>query len=197
MAFSCKRARTPALKKAAVRRGSESLRPSKFIIRPRAIQRAVPRQRSGPRTVSPVVARLRAFAAFLRPGQRPSPTEGAKRGVGPFVAGRAGWWCWPLPGAAFCPSGRTMQAGPPGQCRRSIFVRDKAVISPPLTPSRNAGREGREKDLLSLSRPVLGMLTWLRFGAVEPHMAPKQRKRPPLSRFRWLRGGSSRRFPQF
>ena len=49
------------------------------------MQRAVPRQRSGPRTVFPVWARLRAFAALLRPGQSPGPTEGVKRGVGPFV----------------------------------------------------------------------------------------------------------------
>lgn len=122
---------------------SESLRPGKSIIRPRAIQRAVPHQRSGSRTVSPVVARLRAFVALLRPGQRPSPTEGAKRGVGPFVAGCADWWCWPLPGAAFCPPGRTMQAGPPGQCRRSIFVRDKTVAH--RLSHRPATRVGRDE----------------------------------------------------
>lgn len=34
-----------------------------------------------------------------------------------------------------------MQVGIGGQCRHSIFLLDKAVLSPPFTPPRNAGRE--------------------------------------------------------
>ena len=104
------------------------------------MQRAVPRQRSGPRTVSPVWARLRAFAALLRAGQSPRPNQGVKRGVGPFVGRLCGAAGSRPCESRFRPPERPMQAGIGGQSSRSIFLLDKAVAHRLRTPPRNAGR---------------------------------------------------------
>ena len=106
----------------------------------RAMQRAVLRQRSGPRAVSPASGRLRAFVPLLRPRQRPSPTGRTERGVGPLWANHAGQGLRAASPPFFCPPERAWQTGFGGQCRGSIFVLDKVVTSPPHTPSRNAGR---------------------------------------------------------
>ena len=109
------------------------------------MQRAVPRQRSGPRTVSPVWARLRAFAALLRAGQSPRPNQGVKRGVGPFVGRLCGAAGSRPCESRFRPPERPMQAGIGGQSSRSIFLLDKGGWSlcahPPANtaPQRGSG----------------------------------------------------------
>ena len=57
---------------------------------------AVPHPRGDPPAVSPVLGRLRAFAALLGGGQRPSPTGAMKRGVAPLWPGCGGRRFWPL-----------------------------------------------------------------------------------------------------
>ena len=73
---------------------------------------------------APVSALLRAFVALLGRWWHPCTP--------PTLETR----CRPPVGRCFGSEGR----GRRGQCRGSIFVLDKAVISPPPTPSRNAGR---------------------------------------------------------
>ena len=107
------------------------------------MQRAVPRQRSGPRTGFPVWARLRAFAALLRAGQSPRPNQGVKRGVGPFVGRLCGAAGSRPCESRFRPPERPMQAGIGGQSSRSIFLLDKAVAH--RLSHRPATRVGRMK----------------------------------------------------
>ena len=158
---------------------------------------AVPHPRGGPPAVSPVLGRLKAFAALLGGGQRPSPTGAMKRGVAPLWPGCGGRRFWALARASFRPPGRAMQAPRQGQSRRSIFVLDKAAAHRlSHRPAMRVGRDGKT-NLLNPFRPVFGKLVWLRFWAVEPTMAPNQRKCPPLGRFGWLRGGSGGHFQHF
>lgn len=61
-----------------------------------AMQRAVPRQRSGPPAVSPVPASPSAFAALPGGGVAPVPIQPMKRGVGLLWAAVAEWGPGPL-----------------------------------------------------------------------------------------------------
>ena len=72
----------------------------------------------------------------------------------------------------------------------SIFVQDKAVAPPRITPARRADREDGETATFTRSGSVFGRLAWLRFWASAPKLAPCLREIPLLSRFRWLRNGS-------
>ena len=99
---------------------------------------------SGPRPVSPTFRRLRAFVTLLRGWWHPCPSGGMKRGVGPFAARCGGAAVLPRQTPPQGPRQTRLQGQPrgpdQGNPEGSIFVLDKAVISPPHTPSRNAGR---------------------------------------------------------
>ena len=147
----------------------------------RAIQRAVPRQWSGPPAVLP---RVGPFEDLCGP-----PGRGGGTRTPPAPETR----CRPPVGRCF----RLGVRGRQGQCRGSIFVRDKTVAHRlSHRPATRVGRDGKT-NLLNPFRPVFGKLVWLRFWAVEPTMAPNQRKCPPLGRFGWLRGGSGGHFQHF
>ena len=127
------------------KRGRESSHPSRPCDHQ---QRAVLYLRDSPRPVSPVSARLRAFVALLRAGWHPCPSGDVKHGVAPLWADCAVRRFWPAPKAHFADPKRPRKGfqgqprGPDqGNAEGSIFELDKAVLSPPYTPSRNAGRE--------------------------------------------------------
>ena len=115
----------------------------------RAWQRAVPRLRSGPRTVSPVPGRVGPFVPRLRVGWHPSPTWGRNAAS-----------------ARFLPRKPSAERGPQGQLRRSdrgspegsIFELDKGRGSQaPLRPCHTAPQRGSVQGLPGFrTTPVRG-----------------------------------------
>ena len=108
------------------------------------MQRAVPRQRSGPRTVSPVWARLRAFAALLRAGQ--SPRRYSHSGIRVLISGVSlpGWFFFSM---FTSKNGRGHLTQPPAECGCT-----RNAVSAPLWAAC-AGRQVRAPVRAVSARP--------------------------------------------